>query len=150
MRRHWIRSPAGASSSATAAFMFAQSTRRFTLATPIAGNMPRSIVIVGEGAAGNAAAEMLRREGYGGSITILSADDSLPYDRPNLSKGYLAGSAVEESNPLRSAEFYRKQGIDVKLNARVVNIDTAHRKCGSPMAVVMATTRSSSPPAPSR
>ena len=95
--------------------------------SPIAGNMPRSIVIVGGGAAGNAAAEMLRREGYGGSITMLSADESLPYDRPNLSKGYLSGSAAEESNPLRSVEFYRKQGIDVKLNARVVNIDTAHR-----------------------
>ena len=94
--------------------------------SPVATNMPRSIVIVGGGAAGNAAAEMLR-EGYAGRITMLSADESLPCDRPNLSKGYLAGTAAEESNPLRSAEFYREQGIDVKLRARVVKIDSASR-----------------------
>jgi NADPH-dependent 2,4-dienoyl-CoA reductase/sulfur reductase-like enzyme/nitrite reductase/ring-hydroxylating ferredoxin subunit len=96
--------------------------------SPVIANLPASIVIVGGGAAGNAAAEMLRREGYAGSITLLSADESLPYDRPNLSKGYLAGSAAEESNPLRSADFYREQGIEVRLNARVVSIDTAQRK----------------------
>jgi NADPH-dependent 2,4-dienoyl-CoA reductase/sulfur reductase-like enzyme/nitrite reductase/ring-hydroxylating ferredoxin subunit len=93
----------------------------------LTANLPGSIVIVGGGAAGNAAAEMLRREGYAGAVTLVSADDSLPCDRPNLSKGYLAGSAAEESNPLRSADFYREQGIEVKLNARVVSIDTAHR-----------------------
>ena len=47
----------------------------------------KSVIIVGGGGAGNAAAEMLRREGYGGAITLFSADDSLPCDRPNLSKG---------------------------------------------------------------
>src|SRR5436309_1570181 len=43
------------------------------------------------------------------------------------SQGELAGSAAEESNPLRSAEFYREQGIDVKLRARVTKIDNASR-----------------------
>jgi apoptosis-inducing factor 3 len=90
-------------------------------------NTPGSIVILGGGAAGNAAAEMLRREGYAGRITMLSADESLPCDRPNLSKGYLSGAAAEETNPLRSAEFYRDHRIDLKLLARATSIDTANR-----------------------
>lgn len=88
----------------------------------------RSIVIVGGGAAGNAAAEMLRRQGFKGSVTVLSADDSLPYDRPNLSKDYLAGNASEDWIPLRTPDFYKEQNIDVRLNARVVSIDTVERE----------------------
>jgi len=89
--------------------------------------MPKSVVIVGGGAAANAAAEMFRRGGYAGRLTMLSADESLPYDRPNLSKNYLAGSAPEDWIPLRSPEFYKEQGIDLKLGARVAAIDTANR-----------------------
>ncbi len=88
----------------------------------------KSVVIVGGGAAGNAAAEMLRREGYGGEITMLSAGQWGPCDRPNLSKGYLAGMAPPESNPLRSLDFYREHGIELKLNARVTRIDSVNRR----------------------
>lgn len=73
---------------------------------------PSSVVIVGAGAAGAAAAEMLRREGYDGPVTMIGADKFLPYDRPNLSKDYLAGVAPEEWIPLRPSEFYREQKID--------------------------------------
>ena len=64
-------------------------------AAPASGlaGQPGRIVIVGGGAAGFAAANMLRREGITGSLTMLSADDSPPCDRPNLSKDYLAGTA---------------------------------------------------------
>jgi NADPH-dependent 2,4-dienoyl-CoA reductase/sulfur reductase-like enzyme/nitrite reductase/ring-hydroxylating ferredoxin subunit len=89
---------------------------------------PEAIVIVGGGAAGNAAAEMLRREGYAGPVTMLSADDAGPYDRPNLSKDYLAGAAPEEWIPLRPPEFYADQGIELKLGARVAAIDTKGRE----------------------
>jgi NADPH-dependent 2,4-dienoyl-CoA reductase/sulfur reductase-like enzyme/nitrite reductase/ring-hydroxylating ferredoxin subunit len=84
---------------------------------------PASVVIIGAGAAGGAAAEMLRREGYEGPVTLIGADESLPYDRPNLSKDYLAGSAPEEWIPLRPPEFYREQKIDAFANTTVTNID---------------------------
>src|SRR5215472_7883257 len=89
---------------------------------------PESIVIIGGGAAGNAAAEMLRREGYARPVTILSADDTGPYDRPNLSKDYLAGTAPEDWIPLRSQEFYAEHGIELKLGARAAAIDAKARE----------------------
>jgi nitrite reductase/ring-hydroxylating ferredoxin subunit len=84
---------------------------------------PASVVIIGAGAAGGAAAEMLRREGYDGPVTLIGTDESLPYDRPNLSKDYLAGNAPEEWIPLRPPEFYRDQKIDALTNTTVTSID---------------------------
>jgi NADPH-dependent 2,4-dienoyl-CoA reductase/sulfur reductase-like enzyme/nitrite reductase/ring-hydroxylating ferredoxin subunit len=84
-----------------------------------------SVVVVGAGAAGNAAAELLRREGYTGKLTMIGADPSVPYDRPNLSKDYLAGNAPEEWIPLRSSEFYAENGIDLRLGTRAESIDVA-------------------------
>jgi NADPH-dependent 2,4-dienoyl-CoA reductase/sulfur reductase-like enzyme/nitrite reductase/ring-hydroxylating ferredoxin subunit len=95
---------------------------------PPAASAPASVVIVGAGAAGNAAAEMLRREGYGGSITMITADESLPYDRPNLSKDYLAGNAPSDWIPLRSAEFYKQHRIDVILGARATALDAVAKR----------------------
>ena len=71
--------------------------------------------------AGLAAAEMLRREGYDGPITMISADDAPPVDRPNLSKDYLAGTAPEDWIPLRPPEFYAEQRIELVLDARVTS-----------------------------
>jgi nitrite reductase/ring-hydroxylating ferredoxin subunit len=76
-----------------------------------AAGAPGPMVIVRGGAAGYAAAEMLRREGYGSGVTIVSADGAPPYDRPNLSKDYLAGTAPEQWIPLRPTEFYADNGI---------------------------------------
>jgi NADPH-dependent 2,4-dienoyl-CoA reductase/sulfur reductase-like enzyme/nitrite reductase/ring-hydroxylating ferredoxin subunit len=89
---------------------------------------PQSIVIVGAGAAGNAAAEELRAQGYLGAITLIGMEDDVPYDRPNLSKDYLAGNAPEEWIPLRTPEFYAEQNITLRLGAVVERIDAAARR----------------------
>jgi NADPH-dependent 2,4-dienoyl-CoA reductase/sulfur reductase-like enzyme/nitrite reductase/ring-hydroxylating ferredoxin subunit len=92
-----------------------------------AAGMPTSVVIIGGGAAGNAAAECLRQEGYAGPVTLLSADGAPPCDRPNLSKDYLAGTAQEDWVLLRPPEFYTEQRIDLRLGARVATIEPALR-----------------------
>ena len=89
---------------------------------------PSRIVIVGGGAAGFAAAEMLRRQDYRGSIVMLSQEAAAPIDRPNLSKDYLAGSAPEDWMPLRSDDFYREAKIDLRLGVEVTSIDTKAKK----------------------
>ena len=89
---------------------------------------PGQIVIVGGGAAGFAAAEMLRRQDYRGSIVMLSNEAAAPVDRPNLSKDYLAGSAPEDWLPLRPDDFYAEAKIDLRLNTEVASIDTKARK----------------------
>ena len=86
------------------------------------------VVIVGGGAAAFATAEMLRREGFAGSVTLLSSDDAAPYDRPNCSKDYLAGNAPEDWIPLKPAEFYREHAIDVALGTNVTGIDVKARQ----------------------
>jgi NADPH-dependent 2,4-dienoyl-CoA reductase/sulfur reductase-like enzyme/nitrite reductase/ring-hydroxylating ferredoxin subunit len=86
------------------------------------------VVIVGGGAAGFAAAEMLRRNQFPGSVTLLSADEDAPYDRPNCSKDYLAGNAPEDWMPLRPPEFYQEQSIELQLNAEVTAIDAKARQ----------------------
>ena len=91
------------------------------------GTMPPSIVIIGTGAAGNAAAEMLRRQGYAGPVTMIGAEESIPYDRPNLSKDYLAGTAPEEWIPLRPPEFYTAHDITLVSGRRVTAVDVASR-----------------------
>ena len=88
---------------------------------------PGRIVIVGGGAAGFAAAEMLRRQEFRGSIVMLSSDTAPPVDRPNLSKDYLAGSAPEDWLPLRPDSYYVEAGIDLRLTAEVASIDTTAR-----------------------
>ena len=87
---------------------------------------PDSIVILGGGGAGMTAALTLRREGYQGPLTMLSADSDPPVDRPNLSKDYLSGNAQEDWMPLRPADFFTEQKIELVLNSRVASLD--HQK----------------------
>ena len=90
-----------------------------------AGQAPDPVVIVGAGAAGNAVAETLRKEGYGGRIVLIGPEPDPPYDRPNLSKDYLAGNAPEEWIPLHPREFYDEQRIELRLGSGVKSIDLA-------------------------
>jgi NADPH-dependent 2,4-dienoyl-CoA reductase/sulfur reductase-like enzyme len=101
--------------------------RQATRPTPAAG-LPERIVIVGGGAAGFAAAETLRRQGYGGGIVMLSGENAPPVDRPNLSKDYLAGNAPEEWIPLQPDAFYVEQGIDVRPDTVAAAIDVRQRE----------------------
>jgi NADPH-dependent 2,4-dienoyl-CoA reductase/sulfur reductase-like enzyme/nitrite reductase/ring-hydroxylating ferredoxin subunit len=85
------------------------------------------IVIAGGGAAGFAAAEMLRRLGHQGEIVMFSDDAAPPVDRPNLSKDYLAGSAPEEWLPLRPETYYAANGIDLRLGIRIAALNPRDR-----------------------
>lgn len=87
-----------------------------------------SVVIIGAGAAGNVCAETLRKEGYEGGIMLVGAEDTVPYDRPNLSKDYLAGTAPEEWIPLRSEDFYRENGIELLSGSKATSLDVASRR----------------------
>lgn len=93
-----------------------------------AAHAPRSVVIVGAGAAGHAAAEALRAEGYDGPITLIGAEATVPVDRPNLSKDYLAGNAPEDWIPLRSREYFAEHNIDLHTGVRVTAIHTGTSK----------------------
>lgn len=89
---------------------------------------PSSVVVVGGGAAGAVAVETLRREGYAGAVTLLTAEPTPPVDRPNLSKDYLAGNAPADWIPLRPEGWYREHEITVRTNARVEAIDVRSRR----------------------
>jgi NADPH-dependent 2,4-dienoyl-CoA reductase/sulfur reductase-like enzyme/nitrite reductase/ring-hydroxylating ferredoxin subunit len=84
------------------------------------------VIIIGGGAAGSAAAEMLRRCGFAGEVTVVDDDDGAPYDRPNLSKDYLAGNAPEEWIPIRPTGFYEEHRIQL-VRSRAAQLDTSRR-----------------------
>ena len=81
------------------------------------------VIIVGAGHGGAQAAVALRQRGYQGSILIIGEDRELPYDRPALSKEYLAGERPFERLLLRPAAFWAQRGIALRLGCRVVSVD---------------------------
>ena len=94
---------------------------------PAVGADIGTIAIVGAGAAGEVAAETLRREGFRGSVTLIGAEPVGPVDRPNLSKDYLAGNAPEEWIPLRDADFYLTQEIELIIGVAATAIPAGER-----------------------
>jgi NADPH-dependent 2,4-dienoyl-CoA reductase/sulfur reductase-like enzyme len=87
----------------------------------------RTFVILGGGAAGYMAAQTLREDGFQGRVLMITREDRLPYDRPNLSKDYLQGHAEPEWMPLRSDEFFTDHDIEVMRGKEVARVD-AKRK----------------------
>jgi len=86
------------------------------------GKDSRDFVIIGLGAAGYAASQTLREDGFGGRIVAITQENHLPYDRTMLSKSYLQDRAFVSSLPLRPAEFFEEHGIDVMLGKKVSNV----------------------------
>ena len=89
---------------------------------------PRSIVIVGAGLAGARCAETLRAEGYDGAVTLVGDEQLPPYERPALSKEYLAGRKEEHELLLRPQAAWAEQQIVLRLGQRVVHVDPARRR----------------------
>ncbi|WP_413581051.1 FAD-dependent oxidoreductase [Bdellovibrio sp. HCB288] len=87
------------------------------------GTESQHVVIVGGGAAGTSCAAMLRRQGFAGTIQMISHDDSAPYDRTNLSKDYLSGAAPEEWLPILKESFFEKNKIQISLKTDVKSIE---------------------------
>ncbi|MCE5328036.1 MAG: FAD-dependent oxidoreductase [Planctomycetaceae bacterium] len=96
------------------------------LAAPDASRDGRTFAIVGGGGAGFAAAQTLRTEGFCGRIVMISRDSQRPYDRPDLSKSYMAKGEFEPF--LRGLAFYEKQGIELQLNRAATGIDIPGRR----------------------
>ena len=87
------------------------------------GQVPRSIQVVGAGLAAATAIETLRTEGYDGEITLVGAEPHLPYERPPLSKDYLAGGAERDSVFVHTRDWFDENGVRLHLGIRAVAID---------------------------
>jgi len=87
--------------------------------------MPQTFVIVGAGQAAATAVESLRREGYAGRLVVVGAEVELPYQRPPLSKKYLAGEMPLERLTIKPASFYEHAGAELVTGTRATRIDRA-------------------------
>lgn len=87
--------------------------------------MNERIVIVGAGHAAGVAAASLREQGYAGAIVVVGEESAAPYQRPPLSKNYLAGEMRAEQLLLKPASFYAERGIELELGKRVEAIERA-------------------------
>lgn len=81
------------------------------------------IVVVGAGQAAVRAVEVLRREGYGGSLVLTDAEPDLPYQRPPLSKKYLLGTLDRDRLLIRPEGYFEQHNVEVRLGCRIEEID---------------------------
>ena len=90
--------------------------------------MISTVLIIGGGQAGAQAIDTLRREGFAGRIVLVSEEPQLPYQRPPLSKKYLAGELAADRLPFRHQSFYDEHRIELKLGIRAVRLDPPARR----------------------
>ena len=89
--------------------------------------MTQSLVIAGAGHAAGQTVVSLRQAGFDGPITMVGEEPYPPYQRPPLSKKFLAGELELERLLLRRARYYRDHDIDLRLSTRVETIDRDHK-----------------------
>jgi 3-phenylpropionate/trans-cinnamate dioxygenase ferredoxin reductase subunit len=81
------------------------------------------ILIIGAGQAGAQAAISLRQEGFAGSIRMVGEESDLPYERPPLSKDYLAGERTADRLLLRPPAFWAERGVEILTGVRIAQVD---------------------------
>lgn len=86
-----------------------------------------TVVIIGSGVAAAAAAESLRKEGFGGRVLMVSSDGEYPYRRPQLSKELLQGAVGVERSRLRPPAFWEEQNVEILRGVTATELDTAAR-----------------------
>src|SRR5579864_5663789 len=90
--------------------------------------MGDGVVILGAGQAGLETAAELRSQGYQEPVTLIGEEPHLPYQRPPLSKDYLAGKLTADSLPLRARVYFENHHIDLRLGERAAAIDRKARQ----------------------
>jgi 3-phenylpropionate/trans-cinnamate dioxygenase ferredoxin reductase subunit len=90
--------------------------------------MIRNVVMIGAGQAAAQAVDTLRRRGFEGPITVIGDESESPYQRPPLSKKYLAGALQRERLLIRPTQFYADHRIDLRLGRRALEIDRRSRE----------------------
>ena len=87
----------------------------------------RTFVIVGAALAGATAAATLREEGFDGRLVLVGAEETLPYERPGLSKGYLRGEEGVDDLLVRPADWYETNDVDLRLGVQATSLDLEGR-----------------------
>lgn len=84
---------------------------------------PQKIVVIGGGMAGAKTVESLRSQGYTGALSLVAAEQHAPYERPPLSKDYLAGESAFEDALVQPEAWYAEHDVDLRLGTRATAID---------------------------
>jgi NADPH-dependent 2,4-dienoyl-CoA reductase/sulfur reductase-like enzyme len=88
----------------------------------------KHLILGGGMVAGYCAKRYVEDGGKAGELAIVSGDNALPYERPPLSKSFLAGKDTEDAILINNAEFYAAHGIEVNLNTRIASVDTQRKR----------------------